>query len=228
MTRPSKIPPEFQERILKYFNNKQLQVSFNYWEVWAEEHLRAFTVAGILEEDILADFEEAIKKAAATGQSFLNFQKDIRKTATDLGWWGRKDATGDLVVHPHRLRTVFDTNLRMARATGQWNRIEKGKDIFPYLQYNLGPSNKHRPDHEEWEGYIRHVDDPWWDTHMPPNGYGCKCYVEPLTRKKAEALGGITRLSSQDKKRIEGTPYGIDPGFAYNPGKVSIETQLGI
>ena len=37
--------------------------------------------------------------------------------------------------------------MRVARAAGQWARIQRTKEARPYLVYELGPAEKHRPLH---------------------------------------------------------------------------------
>jgi hypothetical protein len=73
------------------------------------------------------------------------------------------------------------------------------------------------------------VDDPWWDDHMPPNGWGCKCHVIQHSRRVSERRGGVTTRppgGTYDWKnpktgKTERVPIGIDPGWDYNPGKSS-------
>lgn len=73
------------------------------------------------------------------------------------------------------------------------------------------------------------VDDPWWDTHYPPNGWRCRCRVRQLGYRDLGRYG----LQVADKApSIEMKPWfnqrtgktewvadGIDPGFGYNVGK---------
>ena len=89
---------------------------------------------------------------------------------------------------PRRLKTIFRANLRTARAAGQWNRAERTKAALPYLLYELGPSREHREEHVAWHGTLLPIDDPWWETHMPPNGWGCKCRVRQVSRAEAERM----------------------------------------
>lgn len=89
---------------------------------------------------------------------------------------------------PRRLRVIYETNLRTARAAGQWERIQDAKDALPYLLYTLGPSREHRPEHVKWHGTLLPADDPWWNDHMPPNGWGCKCRVRPVSQREYARL----------------------------------------
>jgi len=75
-------------------------------------------------------------------------------------------------------------------------------------------------------GTLLPADDPWWRTHYPPNGWGCKCRVRQVSRREAERLGGVTaRPASPTREwtnRRTGetmrVPRGIDPGWDVNAG----------
>ena len=91
--------------------------------------------------------------------------------------WAPQGRGGDI---PTRLRRIYNTNLRTARTAGQWDRISRNADLLPYLVYELGPSEQHREEHVAWAGLCLRVDDPWWNAHYPPNGWGCKCRVRQV------------------------------------------------
>ena len=63
------------------------------------------------------------------------FQKSLALVLQKKGWWGVKPlcdpVTGDIVEarlgSPRRLRVIYGTNMRTARAAGQWGRIQCGK-----------------------------------------------------------------------------------------------------
>jgi hypothetical protein len=44
----------------------------------------------------------------------------------------------------------------------------------PYWKY-LHNETQATPCHVEWSGLVLRYDDPWWDTHFPPNGPDCRC-----------------------------------------------------
>ena len=96
------------------------------------------------------------------------------------------------LVTGERLLAIYGTQLRVARRTGQRERILRTKRSHPYLLYTLGPSANHHPDHVAWEGTLLPVDDPWWDDHFPPTRWCCRCNVRQVSRREAERMGGPT------------------------------------
>lgn len=200
VTKPRRGP--VPKEALDYFRRKKIKPGFKNAKAYKEEHDHAFTVAGILAEDYLGALFAAIDKAIEHGLPFSAFRQELRGTLSTLGF-----APAD-ELPAHRLRLVFDTNLRVARAAGQWARIQRTRRVLPFLLYELGPSQRHRPEHVAWAGTIRPASDPWWRTHFPPNGHRCRCRVRQLSRREAAARGGVTEVPA-------GAP---DPGFDRNPG----------
>jgi len=228
---PGPVPVE----ALNYFRAKKLKPSFSYLDIWKEEHAISFTVAKAMQVDILQDIRNSVDEALAHGKTFREFQKELIPTLQKKGWWGRKEMVDPLtgkarevqLGSPRRLRTIYNANMRTARAAGQWDRIQRTKKTHPYLIYSLGPSEHHRPQHVSWSGLTLPADDPFWDTHFPPNGWGCKCSVRQVSKREVEKLGGVSKLPKVEyqswmNKRsghVLRVPRGIDPGWDTNPGK---------
>ncbi len=198
----------------------------------------AFSVAKATKADVLKDIRTAVQKAIDEGQTLEQFSRDLTPMLQAKGWWGKQlmgdPLTGELQVvrlgSPRRLRTIYNANLRSARAAGQWERIERTKKLLPYLEYRLGPSENHRPAHEAKQGLILPVDDPFWDEWMPPNGWGCKCWVRQITRAEAERRGvseapKVPSNGYENRRtgEIRPVPAGIDPGWDRNPGKLRMQ-----
>jgi len=230
-------PPPEASRFLK---NKGLRPAFSWRDVEPEEHAVAFTVAKAMQIDVLTTIREEVQKALDEGLPLETFQKNLKPRLVALGWWGRKEMadplTGELVEarlgSPRRLRTIYNANLRSARAAGQWERIERTKKLFPYLEYRLGPSERHRPHHAIKEGLVIPVDDPFWDEWMPPNGWGCKCWVKQVTRAEAERKGVDPapqliprKVLNKRTGEMREVPPGIDPGWERNPGKLRLQNM---
>lgn len=234
-----------------YFREKNLRPAFRWTEVWGQEHAHAFTVAKATQLDVLSAIQTSLQRAIDGGVPYKAWAAQLQPELERLGWWGVKElpdpATGELkprqLGSPRRLRTIYDANLRTARAAGQWERAQRTKAVLPYFVYELGPSEHHRPEHEAREGMVAPVDSAIWDSWFPPNGWGCKCWLQQITRTAADARGGPTDLGDLDaggslptrtfrRRRDDGSvetttvPRGIDPGWASNPGKARTATLM--
>lgn len=101
----------------------------------------------------------------------------------------------------------------------------------PYWRYRHSHASvEPRLDHVAWDGLVLAHDDPWWSTHYPPNGWGCKCWVETLSESDLGRVGKsgvdtppagrtVTRTVGRGRaRRVVKVPEGIDPGFDYAPG----------
>jgi hypothetical protein len=245
---------------LAYLKNKKLQPAFSYKDVWHEEHAAAFTVAKAMQLDVLSDLHNAVVDAMEQGQSFESFRKNIAPVLQQKDWWGKKEMadflTGETVNaqlgSDRRLQTIYRVNMRSAYQKGQYERT-MASDLHPYLMYRIGPSVHHREDHVSWDGLILPKDDPFWDSHFPPNGWGCKCYTRAVTeaRKKQYETNGIPIAPKLDgtgggnvpaktqappikyktyfnerKGTVEQVPEGVDPAFNWNQGKAGNKAAL--
>lgn len=211
----------FQEAIA-FFQGK-LDVTTERWDqMLGEAHAKAFTVAGATKLDLLQDLRGAVAKAIEDGETISQFRKRFDQVVAKHGW-SYKGKRG------WRTRVIYDTNLRTAHAAGRWQQIQRLKARRPYLQYKTAGDERVRPLHHSWNNTVLHVDDPWWDTHYPPNGWGCRCGVRSLSQRQLEREG-LTVSKSPDIKRTERinpqtgevygmVPEGIDVGWDYNVGK---------
>ncbi|MCC5807231.1 MAG: hypothetical protein JJU00_12985 [Opitutales bacterium] len=228
---PGPVPRE----ALAYFRAKGYRPAFDYRDVWRQEHAAAFTVAKAMEMDVLTSIRGELDRALADGRTFRDFKRDLTPTLQKLGWWGRAPVTDPQTAgtaeaqlgSPRRLKTIYDANLRTARAAGQWERAQRTKRALPYLLYLQSTAEERRPEHEAKVGTILPIDDPFWDEWMPPNGWGCKCAVRQLTESEARRRGGVSptpriprdTYTNTRTGRTERVPRGIDPGWNTNPGK---------
>ncbi|WP_330925253.1 phage minor head protein [Candidatus Sororendozoicomonas aggregata] len=230
-------PSEPAPEVLDYFNRKKLKPSFSWMDVWKQEHQSVFTVAKAMQLDILQDLLSGVLTAIREGQTLQQFRQQLTPLLQKKGWWGVKEMTNPnnkkkqlaQLGSPRRLRVIYETNLRTAHAAGQWHRVQRTKKTHPYLRYELGPSKEHRKEHVQWQGLTLPVDDPFWDTHYPQNGWGCKCRVRQVSTREYQRTRGKSPNRAPEIKRnewinkrtgeIQKVPEGIDPGWDYNPGK---------
>lgn len=118
------------------------------------------------------------------------------------------------------LRAEFDTTVGMAQSADQWIDIQRDKETLPLLQYVTAGDNRVRPEHAAWDGIIKPVDDPFWDTRTPLNGYNCRCETRQLEAGEVTNLGKHLEKVKRETKGKVTTLKNTDPLFAINPGKV--------
>ncbi|MDE2904555.1 MAG: phage minor head protein [Acidobacteriota bacterium] len=204
---------------LRYLRTKRRRPSGHWTDVWREEHAVAFTVAQMAQDAMLAEVHQGLLQALRKGETLETFEARLEPWLRRRGW-APKGRGGDI---PTRLRRIYNTNLRTARAAGQWDRISRNADLLPYLIYELGPSEEHREEHAAWAGLCLKVDDPFWNTHYPPNGWGCKCQVRQVaappegTRTKAPKVE-YREWANPATGEARLVAVGIDPGWDYHIG----------
>lgn len=76
------------------------------------------------------------------------------------------------------LATEYDQAVTSARMAKKWQDIERTKDLYPNLRYVSVNDDRTRALHREWHNIILPIEHPFWDTHYPPNDWGCRCTVK--------------------------------------------------
>lgn len=224
------------KKAIDFFRGKGYLTTFAWQDAWQAEHDAAFTVAKMMNVDLLRDVRAAVDKALAEGQTFQQFREGIEGRLVEAGWWGKGEMIDPLTGEkklvqlgsPRRLRTIFQTNLQTAYAAGHWQQIKETQVEAPYLMYDAVDDGRTREEHLAWDGTVLPASDPWWQTHMPPNGGNCRCGVIQLSADEVRAMGKEVATEAPASPTREYTnprtgevsqvPVGIDPGWAYNPG----------
>lgn len=224
---------------IAYLRRKGFRPTFRWQEMWQEDHAKAFTVAKAMRLDILQDIRSAIDQALADGTTFQDFKKQMTPILQAKGWWGRQRVDGPAgpetvqLGSPHRLNTIFQTNIQTALQVGHYRQMTDPavRAARPYWRYVSVLDDRTRPMHRAWHGTILPADDPWWGTHYPPNGWRCRCTVVTLSKEELErdrlAVSarpdhGTFEWANPKTGEVITVPRGIDPGWAYNPGKASV------
>lgn len=223
------------EEAISYFQQKGYRVGFDYRDVWQQEHQAAFTVAKAMQLDLLTEIRGYVDAALADGTTLADFQKALTPRLQARGWWGKQEmtdpATGDSALvqlgSPRRLEVIFDTNLATAYSEGQWERIERNKELFPFLEYVRSASVNPRHTHLAYAGLVLPVNDPFWASHLPIKEWGCKCSVVQHTRRMLDREGLTVGKAPPEVMRtmvnkrsgeVMQVPLGVDPAFHYPPG----------
>jgi hypothetical protein len=223
---PDEVRPLPFEEAIQHFRGK-LNLPTERWdEITKGMHARAFVVAGAQKAELLVDFRAEIDKALTRGTTIQDFRKAFDDIVRRHGW-SHNGTPG------WRSRVIYETNLRTAYQAGRYKQMSDPEVLQarPFWQYRHGDSITPRPEHLSWDGLVLPADDPWWETHYPPNGWGCKCKVFALSEAEMRRLGKTKPDAAPDQGTVpwrnpatgqtEQVPRGIDPSWNYNVGEAA-------
>lgn len=109
------------------------------------------------------------------------------------------------------LQTEYDTCIATATQSARWQEFQAQKHIMPYLRYQTAGDDSVRDEHRLLDGVIKHIDDPFWRTYYPPNGWNCRCEAVQVTDDN---------VSETPDKAIRGVH--IAPMFRTNSGQTGL------
>ena len=223
---------------IEFFRSKINLPTRTWKDLWQGMHVRAFVTAGAVKAELLADMRSAVDKAISAGTTLAEFRADFDRIVARHGWQYKGGRNW-------RSRLIYETNLAVAYAAGHWREMTDPDVVAarPYLRYVPSSSVRPRAEHMAWYNIVLPADDPWWQTHYPPNGWGCKCGVVnhsagEVERLRAEEAPGDTpiRTTAPARQNYEWTdpatgevhrvPVGIDPGWDYNVGHAAWGRRL--
>lgn len=107
----------------------------------------------------------------------------------------------------HHLRVEYDMAVNASTMAARW--VDYSEDPDTILVYRTANDSRVRPEHAAMEGIAKPVNDPFWDLYYPPNGWNCRCTVEP------SISGAIT----PDEDIPSGAADGVPPAFRNNFAK---------
>lgn len=105
------------------------------------------------------------------------------------------------------LEAEYNLATKQARSAQQWQDYQRDKETYPNLEYIGSSAANPREAHKQYYGTIRPLDDPFWDTAMPPVGFGCACSTrqsrkEPTAKavKAPEPVAGIAGNAGKSRQ----------------------------
>lgn len=129
---------------------------------------------------------------AKTYQQVRAMSDLLKQTEYKTNFYKFKEAAGKVFsdYNSDYLKAEYNTAKAGSRMGGEWTRIQKDKDVLPYLQYQTVGDMRVRPEHVALDGIIRKVDDKFWTELYPPNGWNCRCSVISLSEGEETNLTG--------------------------------------
>ncbi len=186
--------------------------------------VEAFTVAAVNQYDCEEKLK-AIAKSIIEG-SHPYMQKNPESDVKDLWRDEAYNILADYIEVPDMPPPgVLQTNLRTAVTSSyhaaQWQRLQGLKDIYPAYRYMTREDDLVRESHRALHGKVFNANDPIWNVITPPNGFNCRCYLEPLTDDELSEVEPENRIDIADEPLRKSLlkEASIDKNFARNSGK---------
>lgn len=186
-------------------------------------HTRAFTIAGAMRADILLDFRNAVDKAIEKGESLQDFRDHFYDIASK---WRESDPSFDAKMKKPkygawRSKVIYQTNMLTAAAAAQERQAREMPEVFTHAKYVCMMMPTSREQHKAWNGTVLPVNDPWWEKHSPPNGFGCLCEKEFIS--KYEMKAGLEKETKAPTPANDTTNIGEN--WDYSIGDADSENQ---
>lgn len=154
----------------------------------------AFTISGIERMSTIQKVLEDLNKSFENNETFEQWQESFN--IDDLA--NLSDA---------RRSTVYRTFMTTEYNRGRLEVAYDNNDLN-YMRYQAILDDRTRPNHAANDGITRKVDDPFWNTNLPPLGYNCRCFVLNLDKEDA---GKVTPKSKTESESVK-----PDDGWSYN------------
>lgn len=140
---------------------------------------KATTVAWTESQSAVKIAQSKLFEALENGWTFEQFRDSL---LADPGFTSKYRPPVGVNRNAH-LETVFRTNLMSAYNQGRlqmYNDPELGNFVTGY-RYNAILDERVRPAHAAMDGRVYPKSSPIWQTWMPPNGFNCRCTIDPVT-----------------------------------------------
>lgn len=243
------------EAAVEYLKQKGVDVSWDWQDMLDDAHATAFTVAKTAGMDVANDIYDAVVRAAENGETLTEFSRQLTPVLQGKGWWGRTEVanpdTGDIQTAtlgtPHRLKTIYLTNMQSAYMAGRYAEMMDSVNTHPYWQYVAINDSRTRDSHRKMHGRVYAATDPVWNTMYPPLDFRCRCRVRPLSKAAGEGkvlpsptletqtvdiasneYTGETRYAQRTGLRIDGKFVAPSAGFNANQGKAMLSRMASV
>jgi uncharacterized protein with gpF-like domain len=171
--------------LIKWIANKDPVAIGNWRELSSEEYVRSFSAAQTAGYGVVGDLYREFMATIETQGTEQDFASRVLPILRRKGWL---KGTGENVAR--RVQLIYDTNLRLGRAAGQWQRYQRTSQTFPYLRGVTARDDRvRRPprsdsDHNAFDGIILPASHAFWTRWFPPLGFRCRCSVIQMTRSQ--------------------------------------------
>lgn len=195
----------FEEKGVSVENNEELWK--HYFQKFSNALNKSYSpTLEFYDEDLGIRLKQNIAQFSAFKAE--SFKKNIESLLVDennhIATWKEfeKKATAlDSEYNGRYLETEYNHTIATGNITAKLEDFKANVHLYPNLKIVTVNDGRVRPEHKVLDGVIKPYNDPFWNNHIPPFDWGCRCDIEQT-----------------DEEPTDGTPdYEIKDGFANNP-----------
>ena len=112
------------------------------------------------------------------------------------------------------LRAEYNQAVAASQMAVRWHEFEKNGNDY-YLQYRTAADSHVREEHAILHNTTLPIDDPFWNSFLPPNGWNCRCTAVQV-RKSKYPMSDPELAMRRGQNCTDGAKRQI---FRFNPGK---------
>lgn len=220
------------ENAVQYFLSKGYALSFNWYDVWQDQHNKAFTVAKVMQLDLLMDIKNVVDGFVSGTMGYKEASALMIEKMKAKGWWGKGK-----MINPktgleeevnlgsaYRIKKILETNQNVSYSAGRFKTQIDAAEFAPYWRYIDMDDNRTRFKHHQvgliFKNAVLIYSHPFWDKWYPPNDWGCRCRVQNYTLEQVKERGYKILTEAEFDAELSKRKI-ISPAkeWAYNPGK---------
>jgi SPP1 gp7 family putative phage head morphogenesis protein len=141
-----------------------------------------YVFSGFKNYQFLRQATDLLVDENGVAKSFAKFRDDILKLNS--------------TYNVEYLRTEYNYAIASSQMAHKWQSFQEDKSAMPFLQYETVGDSRVRAAHAKLDGIVKPVDDPFWDTYMPPNAWNCRCTVRQLS------VGEVSETNADDLPQL--------------------------
>lgn len=168
---------------------KRVPLTKDEWEALSDQaRQKAFTVANVSQADVIQDLLDSLVLAQEEGLSLAEWKAGITEKLT-AAW------QGSVQNPPHRLDTIFRTNVQTASSHGRIRQMSHPDVVRlrPYRLYDATRDKRTTDICRKRHKTLLPADDPWWSDNTPPMHFNCRSRIRALRVSQARRRGGVRR-----------------------------------
>lgn len=154
-----------------------------------ELRVRAFTVTGIEAAQLLQRLRDEIATLPA-GQTWDQVKANVADALPFEPEAAERRA--ELLLRIHGFQAFQAAVWQVAQADPETT----------HLQYLTMEDERVRPAHRALDGVVLPKDDPFWEDHLPPWDWGCRCRVRPLNARQVDQIRRADLRKRPEARRV--------------------------